>query len=501
MKTIIIPVNTLAEKRGGLVKAAIVKANLLNQEKNYKIVILVLSYQKHLAEVVMEMKKSGKLDESIEVVNVIQFLNPKPSPKSKKLRIKERISGKKIIKIKDGSNYRFYDNGTYLMFKRINNKKKRVEFIDYYKSGRVKFLREEYDFNGGLARYVEFNDNIATMHRHVDKNKKCFLSVWIDKETGEWKRAVDFNNGKEYKKMSDFYIDIINRIVLKYENPIIFSLFSEKLKNIPEKGKNLDYIISHLDPKIKKISSLHNTHLKSPYNDEKEIQEKFRNLFENKKFDRIVVLTPQQKKDIENEFDREIEVIPNSHNFSIASFNAKKDINRIIMISRIDAKKRVDLAIEIMKIISKKDPDLYLDFYGFGYRDELEKEVYSLVEKYNLKNFNFKGFTSNVTNEIQKSGMSILTSATEAFPLTIMESIANNVPCISFDIKYGPENMIINGENGYLIEKDNLEEFANKIIECKGRLEQGEFNHIADTIMDISENKIKKQWVDLIENL
>ena len=38
MKTIIIPVNTLAEKRGGLVKAAIVKANLLNQEKNYKIV-------------------------------------------------------------------------------------------------------------------------------------------------------------------------------------------------------------------------------------------------------------------------------------------------------------------------------------------------------------------------------------------------------------------------------------------------------------------------------
>ena len=49
MKTIIIPVNTLAEKRGGLVKAAIVKANLLNQEESYKIVILVLSYQKFCA--------------------------------------------------------------------------------------------------------------------------------------------------------------------------------------------------------------------------------------------------------------------------------------------------------------------------------------------------------------------------------------------------------------------------------------------------------------------
>ncbi|PAV06305.1 glycosyltransferase [Methanobacterium bryantii] len=498
MKTIIIPINTLAEKRGGLVKAAVQKANLLSQEKDYKIVILVLSYQKHLLEVVMDMKNDGKLAEAVDVINVIEFLNPNPSNRVKNLKIDE----KKLTKIRDGKNYRFYDNGIYVMFKNVNKVNGRIEFIDHFKMGRVRFLREEFDFRGNLTRYVEYgNKNTATMHRYVDKNKKCFLSIWIDEETHEWKRAIDFNTGKEYKGMGAFYIDIINKIVQNFENPVIFSLFSEKLKNIPEDGKNLDYIISKLDSNVKKISSLHNTHLLDPYNNKNEVQPIFRDLFENTNFDRIVVLTEAQKKDIESVFNRDIEVIPNSCDFPIREYNVGKDINRIIMISRIDAKKRVDLAIEIMKIISNKDPKLYLDFYGFGYKDELEEEIYSKVKDYSLKNFNFKGFTSNINEELQKSGMSILTSDTEAFPLTIIESIANNVPCISFDIKYGPKDMIKSGKNGYLIEQNNIEGFADKIIECKERLKRGEFKNISSTVLNISSDKVKKQWIDLIESL
>ena len=501
MKTIIIPINTLAEKRGGLVRAAIRKANLLSQKKDYKIVILVLSYQKHLAEVVMNMKREGKLAERIEVINVIQYLNPKPAYKTKKSGFMEKIKEKKLVKIKAGKNYRFYDNGTYVMSTNMNRDNGRLEFIDHLEIGRIRVLREEYDFKGNLARYVEYRNNNATMHRYVDRNKKCFLTVWVDEETGNWMRAIDFNTGKEYVGMSKFYISIINQIVKELENPVIFSLFSEKLKNIPEDGKNLDYIISKLDSNVKKISSLHNTHLADPYNDKDKVQPVFKDLFENTNFDRIVVLTDEQKKDIKRVFNRDIEVIPNSHDFSIPQYNVQKDISRIIMISRIDAKKRVDLAVEIMKIIADRDPELYLDFYGFGYKDELEEEIHSKVKDYGLKNFNFKGFTSNINEELQKSGMSILTSDTEAFPLTIMESIANNVPCISFDIKYGPKDMIINGKNGYLIKQNDIEGFADKIIECKERLKKGDFKNISGTVLNISSDKVKKQWIDLFESL
>ena len=41
----------------------------------------------------------------------------------------------------------------------------------------------------------------------------------------------------------------------------------------------------------------------------------------------------------------------------------------------------------------------------------------------------------------------------EGFSLALLESLAHGVPTISYNIKYGPKEMINNGENGYLIEK------------------------------------------------
>ena len=43
----------------------------------------------------------------------------------------------------------------------------------------------------------------------------------------------------------------------------------------------------------------------------------------------------------------------------------------------------------------------------------------------------------------------------EGFSLSLLESLSHGVPVISYDIKYGPAEMINNGENGYLIQKDD----------------------------------------------
>lgn len=48
-----------------------------------------------------------------------------------------------------------------------------------------------------------------------------------------------------------------------------------------------------------------------------------------------------------------------------------------------------------------------------------------------------------------------------------MESIEVGCPVISYDVCYGPSEIIQHGSNGYLVEKDNIEEFAkymDKII-------------------------------------
>lgn len=41
----------------------------------------------------------------------------------------------------------------------------------------------------------------------------------------------------------------------------------------------------------------------------------------------------------------------------------------------------------------------------------------------------------------------------EGFSLALLESLAHGVPVISYDIKYGPSELITSDFNGYLITK------------------------------------------------
>ena len=52
----------------------------------------------------------------------------------------------------------------------------------------------------------------------------------------------------------------------------------------------------------------------------------------------------------------------------------------------------------------------------------------------------------------QHATASLLTSQYEGFGMTIMESIHNGCPVVSYDVRYGPSELIIDGENGLLID-------------------------------------------------
>lgn len=84
-----------------------------------------------------------------------------------------------------------------------------------------------------------------------------------------------------------------------------------------------------------------------------------------------------------------------------------------------------------------------------------------LIKEYNLGDkVKVYNYTNNPLDEFRKSKASLLTSKYEGFGLTVMESIEVGCPVISYDVRYGPSEIIDDGVNGYLVEPDNIEEFA-----------------------------------------
>ena len=58
--------------------------------------------------------------------------------------------------------------------------------------------------------------------------------------------------------------------------------------------------------------------------------------------------------------------------------------------------------------------------------------------------------------------MSLITSNMEGFSLALLESLAHGVPVISYDIKYGPSELITSDFNGYLITKNDEDAYLIK---------------------------------------
>ncbi|MGY5355741.1 glycosyltransferase [Wenyingzhuangia sp. IMCC45467] len=75
----------------------------------------------------------------------------------------------------------------------------------------------------------------------------------------------------------------------------------------------------------------------------------------------------------------------------------------------------------------------------------------------------FKGYVEDVNAFMTQLDLFVLTSHWEGFGYVIAEASYHYKPVIAYNVSSNPE-IIDNNVTGYLIEKDNLEELANKII-------------------------------------
>ena len=95
----------------------------------------------------------------------------------------------------------------------------------------------------------------------------------------------------------------------------------------------------------------------------------------------------------------------------------------------------------------------------------------------------------------------VLSSLNEGMPNVILEALACETPVVAFDCLSGPAEMIVDKENGLLVENQNtqkLTEAMNLFVEneelynyCK--------NNALESIQQFSLDNIAKQWLDLMK--
>lgn len=139
-------------------------------------------------------------------------------------------------------------------------------------------------------------------------------------------------------------------------------------------------------------------------------------------------------------------------------FGIQDDVTVIIMVARLELYKGHMLLLNaIRQIISSTDHKISALFVGIGKdRPLIEEEANRLGL---MEVVQFTGYRQDVPNLLIASDISVLPSRYEGIPRALMESMALGIPVIATNVP-GSRTLIRSGENGILVEHDDVPELA-----------------------------------------
>ncbi|MDX1766551.1 MAG: glycosyltransferase family 4 protein [Arenibacter troitsensis] len=178
-----------------------------------------------------------------------------------------------------------------------------------------------------------------------------------------------------------------------------------------------------------------------------------------------------------------------------------KSSKRIISVGRLTDQKNFLLLVDVAKIVLNKHPDWKWDIYGSG---PLEQKIKDKINDNKLNDSLFlKGQSNHLYSLYKEYSFMVMTSKYEGFPMTLLEGMSNKLPLISFDIETGPNEIIVENKNGFLVPSLSIPEMTSKIIELIENQEKRiSFSKHNEKLIDsFNMNGITSRWISLFEQL
>ncbi len=219
--------------------------------------------------------------------------------------------------------------------------------------------------------------------------------------------------------------------------------------------------------------------------------------------DAMVVLTREALAEIRENFNAaaRVEQIYNPYMMNPSPHVYDAGSKKIISCGRFTPQKGFDMLVDVAGKVFEKHSDWTWDIYGDGV---LMEKIEAKIREKNLSDkVVLKGFLRKLEDEYKNYSFYVMTSRYEGFPLVLMEAMAQGLPCVAFDCKCGPKEIIVDGKNGFLIDCFDIGAMAEKInLLIENNEMRTEFSHCASVVNpDFSKEIFFYKWNRLISEL
>lgn len=214
-----------------------------------------------------------------------------------------------------------------------------------------------------------------------------------------------------------------------------------------------------------------------------------------RRFDRFVVLT---------EVDKEnwgaisgMVAISNPNTFESETVSSLE--NKVVLAAgRYNYEKNFESLLRAWAIVYQKFPDWELRLRGEGL-----EQLNGVVSELGVESSVSIGNTKDMLSEYLDSSLFVLSSRWEGLGLVLLEAQVCGVPLVAYAAQCGPLEVITDGENGFLVEVNDHEALAERMMLLMGSLELRQKMGKAAKLHSkrFTEDVIMKKWEELFKSL
>jgi L-malate glycosyltransferase len=235
----------------------------------------------------------------------------------------------------------------------------------------------------------------------------------------------------------------------KHRYDIIITHFIELCTPFYKKLKSLG------DPKV--IAVDHNPRPLEGFSFEKKLKNRLKGLMYSKYIDQFIGVSQYTKDCILSDFGihlrQKTSVVYNGIDTEIYIKRTERNFGKFIVASHLRHSKGIhDLILAVSHLNTNAKENISIDIFGNG---PLKSKLVGMVKKHGLENIiHFKGSSAKLPTLFQNYSYLLQPTYMECFSLSILESLASNVPVVTTPVG-GNEEVIENGVNGYIFPAKN----------------------------------------------